>query len=117
MNLERLSLNGTQVTGSGLEHLKDLMDLEYLSLENTEVDDTGLLHLNDLSNLRTLYIRNTRGTEAGIAELKMALPDCVIVDDSYREGDLGSNPFFCFKNHELHEETITCTLDTNILQV
>jgi internalin A len=93
-NLSHLTLDGTAVTGAGLDCLKSLRalslentllnnaglaevgrlhDLEYLNLRNTEIDDGGLKHLKDLTHLRSLVLMTTNITGPGLARLS-AIP-------------------------------------------
>lgn len=104
-NLESLSLNGNQITDTGLEHLKDLTGLINLSLYGTQVTDAGLKHLSGLTNLselsldetqvteegldtlkglpslKTLHLDGTRITAAGRARLRKLMPNCTIMPD------------------------------------
>ncbi len=57
--LLRLSLNGTQVTNNGLQHLSGLTNLQQLFLGGTEIGDAGLRHLQRLKNLRRLYLNRS----------------------------------------------------------
>jgi serine/threonine protein kinase/Leucine-rich repeat (LRR) protein len=61
-----LSRCGT-ITGSGLEHLRDLNRLEVLSLESTAVTDAGLKKLAGFTNLRELSLADCeRISDAGL---------------------------------------------------
>jgi hypothetical protein len=51
-----ISLVGTTVDDSWLEHLRDLHNIQYLSLENTSVTDEGIRFLKGWSNLSTLHL-------------------------------------------------------------
>jgi hypothetical protein len=55
-----------------------LSRLERLTLNRTFVTDTGLTHLRSLNELRQLELIETQVTPAGIAKLKQALPKCQI---------------------------------------
>jgi peroxiredoxin len=107
--LESLCVHKTGITDAGLEHLKDLTGLVYLCVHDTYVSNTGLASLQGMSSLKTLYLHNTqvsdaglvhlngmaalerlnlRGTSvssAGLADLKQALPNCVISGPSASE--------------------------------
>jgi hypothetical protein len=54
-----------------------MTSLEYLSLENTQVTDAGLEHLKGLTRLRTLVLIRTQVSKAGTEELTRALPGLV----------------------------------------
>ena len=73
-----VSLDGTDVTNTDLEYLKDLPDLEFLSLTYTRVTDTGLEHLKELTNLRELHLANTQVTDEGVEKFQKALPNCEV---------------------------------------
>ena len=75
--LEKLWLNGTQVTGVGLDNLKGLNKLHTLCLDDTQVKNTELEHLKGLTQLRFLSL-GTNITAKGREELQRALPDCTI---------------------------------------
>ena len=47
-----VDLSGTQITDARLEPIKDLMHLQQLNLGNTEVTDTGVAHIKGLTRLR-----------------------------------------------------------------
>jgi len=86
-NLTHLDLSGTQVKGAGLANFKDCKNLTGLALNGTQVSDAGIKHLAGLTNLEVLDLRRTKATAAGVAELKKALPSCVIVwDEGESEG-------------------------------
>ena len=83
-NLEHLDLyHYTKITNAGLVHLADLKTLKYLRLSFTKIGDRGLVHLYGLSNLKELVLGRTKVTEAGIALLKVALPECNIIQAEY----------------------------------
>ena len=73
-----LRLRNTEVTDTGLKHLKGLKNLEKLELDNTQVTDAGLEHLKGVRDLEKLYLDNTQVTDAGVNELREALPNCQI---------------------------------------
>jgi len=47
-------------------------------LNETQITDAGLKELAKLQKLGYLDLYNTKVTKAGVAELKKALPDCII---------------------------------------
>ncbi len=84
--LVHLDLSDSQITDTGLVHLKGLKNLTDLGLFNTQITDAGLLHFKGLTKLEMLYLANTddyptdtKITDAGVAELQKALPDCKIL--------------------------------------
>ena len=58
-NLEKLILNGTEVSGSNLETIGTLDALKSLALSNTKTDSTLVELLRELDNLEELYVWNT----------------------------------------------------------
>ena len=69
-SLRSLFLGDTYVTDAGLEHLKGLTNISLLRLNNTRVTDAGLEHLKGLTNLASLYLAHTQVTDAGLERLK-----------------------------------------------
>ena len=70
LNLVIINFNGTQITDSGLEHLKGLTSIEELSLGRTRVTDAGFEHLKQLTRLKQLNVTDTQVTDAGLEQLK-----------------------------------------------
>ena len=79
INLQRLHLNGTDVTDKQLDALSQLADLSYLNLYNTQISDAGLDALHASSSLRKIFLSQTQVTANGIALLKKALPELEVV--------------------------------------
>jgi hypothetical protein len=101
-NLERLQINGTKVTDSGLallmnsrnlsvlwadrtditdkglEHLKALDKLVWLKLEDTKVTDAGLRHLEGLTELFALELIGTKVTKEAAEKFQVKIPKCRI---------------------------------------
>jgi hypothetical protein len=71
-----LDLEGTNVTDTGLEHLKELPRLRYLDLSRTKISDAGLRHLKGVTTLKTITLKdlNELLSDEAVAELKGALP-------------------------------------------
>lgn len=69
LNLEKLILNNTDITGKGLSELKGLKKLKSLSLSSTQVDFSSLKQLNELIDLKDVYIWNTKVTQTELKEL------------------------------------------------
>lgn len=67
--LVRLELSHSPVTNDGLAHIGAITTLEYLGLKNASVNDSGLHNLNKLQKLRELRLTNTDVTDAGLQEL------------------------------------------------
>ena len=68
-----------QITGKGLESLKDLPNLQVVQLIGTHTTDQDLQSLRVLSKLVFIDLKDTKVTDAGVAELKKALPNCRVV--------------------------------------
>ncbi len=78
-DLEHLTLNNTQITDAGLEHLKGLSNLFFLRLNSTQITDVGLVHIEGLTKLRWLDLGNTKVSAGGVKKLQQALPNCQII--------------------------------------
>jgi hypothetical protein len=76
--LESICLDSTQVSDAGLVQLNGLRHVKWLSLTDTRVSDAGLVHLKELTTLHWLWLDGTQVSDAGEAELRMALPNCII---------------------------------------
>ena len=63
---------GRELTGA------DLAEVTGLYLNSTLFTDAGLKDIAKLQNLTDLTLRNTKITDEGAAELRKALPKCVI---------------------------------------
>jgi hypothetical protein len=79
-SIERLYLDGTQITDSGLRELAPLKNLHELSLINTPITDAGLKHLANLPGLEKLSVHGTQVTSRGIAELVQAIPGLKVTE-------------------------------------
>ncbi len=69
-NLERLHLDGSNVSDANLESIAQLPKLNSLNLYNTAISDTGSKHLIHSANLSRIYLTNTKVTKAGIQTLQ-----------------------------------------------
>jgi mono/diheme cytochrome c family protein/uncharacterized membrane protein len=58
-NLRAIHLEGTQVTGDGIDKLSHLSQLSYLNLSETKLSPAHLTALRSLKNLRRLYTFDT----------------------------------------------------------
>ncbi len=68
--LEMLILEGTDVSGTGFDHLKGWKRLQFLSLSYSRVTDEGLKHLADaIPSLATLELNQTGITDEGVKHL------------------------------------------------
>ena len=72
--LEILDLNGTRITGKGLEKLGGLPNLEQITLSNTQVTAQQLELLAKAPKLRKVYIWRTKASESDVANLRKKYP-------------------------------------------
>jgi hypothetical protein len=78
--LRMLGLYGNQLTEIPPE-IGNLKKLEGLRLESNPITDADLEYLTALKSLGSLRITRTNVTKEGVAELKKALPNCVMRSD------------------------------------
>ena len=74
VNLERLNLNATSITGLGINALTSLKKLEQLSLVNTSVGVQVILPLTKMSSLEHVFIWNTKVGEKDLVLLQNSSP-------------------------------------------
>jgi hypothetical protein len=70
VNLEKLNLNATSITGIGINALTGLKKLEQLSVVNTAVGLQAILPLIKMASLKHVFIWNTSVGEKDLAVLK-----------------------------------------------
>lgn len=68
--LEKLELEGCNITGSGLEAIAGAQKLKMLSLEGSPITDDALQHLAALMELQTLNLRFTSVSGIGLSHLR-----------------------------------------------
>ena len=78
-NLQRLHLDGSNVTDAQLEQLSQLPKLAYLNLYNTQISDQGAAALKNCANLQKVYLSATKVTTKGIRALKDSKPELTLV--------------------------------------
>lgn len=78
-SLQRLHLDGTNVTDDRLRHIGLLKQLQYLNLHNTRITDQSLRPIQYLPALRKLYLGATDVSEQAIDALRQARPGLQIV--------------------------------------
>lgn len=74
-----LSVGAPKVTGAGLEHFRGATKLTHLHLGGTAVADDAVPALGGFRHLRLVDLTATGVTPKGVAELRAALPGCVVV--------------------------------------
>jgi mono/diheme cytochrome c family protein len=78
-NLQRLHLDGTNVTDAQLQQLSNLPKLTYLNLYNTKIGDQGAAALKACTHLQQVYLTATEVTSKGITELKTSNPELELI--------------------------------------
>jgi len=78
--LHALGLSGTRISDAGLETIARLNDLRKLYLRGTPLSDAAIPYLKQLRKLAMLDIRDTQISPTGLAELRVALPSCRILE-------------------------------------
>ena len=78
-DLERLHLNGTNISDEQLKVFSKLAKIRYLNLYNTTISDAGLRILQNFSNLEKVYLSQTKVSNQGIAQLQRAKPSLHII--------------------------------------
>jgi len=73
-HLQKLFMQQTQVTGKGLEALKEMKYLEYLNLYDTPVEDFTIESLAELTSLKKVYLWQTNISPKAIESLKKLRP-------------------------------------------
>lgn len=68
-NLEKLTLNQTDITGNTLDQLKKCKNLESVALAGTKISKENLQKILDLPKLKEVFVWNTAINEAAVAEL------------------------------------------------
>jgi len=74
VNLEKLNLNSTSISGDGLKKLMALKKLEQLSVVNTDVDLQEILPLVKIGSLKHVFLWNTKIREQDLVLLKSKSP-------------------------------------------
>jgi hypothetical protein len=76
--LGSLTLQGSKVSGPGVDHLAGLPALAHVSVTASPLTDDGLGRLAKLKPLRHLHLVDTQVTAAGVAKFRAARPDCFV---------------------------------------
>ncbi|HVC95137.1 MAG TPA: hypothetical protein VND64_15680 [Pirellulales bacterium] len=76
--LKNLAVMSPRISDAGLAHVERLESLEVLTLSGSSITDAGLGRLSKLGRLKVLHVRDTMVTERGIAEVRNALPNCLV---------------------------------------
>jgi internalin A len=69
VDLQWLSLYGSEVTDEGLSHLSGLPKLTLLNLTKTGITDDGVAALGRIGSLRTVHLTETKVTPSGVERL------------------------------------------------
>lgn len=78
-NLHTLHLKGTLISAGALKHIAEMASLRTLSLEQTPIGDESLEPLSQMKGLEKLNLLKSNVTTAGADQLRLALPNCLIV--------------------------------------
>ncbi len=73
-NLEKLILNGTNITGKTLNELKNCKKLHSLGLSSTAVNSDKMSVLKEFPALKNVFIWNTSISQEALAALKKEMP-------------------------------------------
>jgi len=90
--IEVVDLHGRPATDAEVRRLKMLSHLRLLFLDDTQTTDAGLVHLHDLKQLHCIWLRRSGVTYQGLADLRVALPTCEIIDKPSWLGHEIKNP-------------------------
>ena len=69
-----LHMYESDLTDSGLVHLRGINNIESINLEKAKVSDAGLAELKHMTKLRYLILTGTNVTDSGIKTLRQSLP-------------------------------------------
>ncbi|MGJ8651766.1 MAG: c-type cytochrome domain-containing protein [Opitutaceae bacterium] len=78
-NLERLYLNGTNVSDVNVAKLKALTKLDFLNVYNTQLTDQSLEALKAVPSLKQVFLGETKFTKEGVKSLRSARPELEVV--------------------------------------
>src|SRR5262249_12954479 len=87
-NLEKLNLNFSKISGSGLPSLQALNSLTSLSWAGTPVTAESLGSVLAIPSLRELFIWNTKITEGEKAKLALQHPKVAIVTSQFVDNEI-----------------------------
>ena len=90
-NLERLHLEKTSITDTGIGELVSLQNLAYLNLYGSNISDTGLKNISQIKSLESIYLWNTLVTDKGVTQLREKLPD-LYIDTGDANSAIGLKP-------------------------
>lgn|GEM_PF-7129303 len=68
-------LGRTEITDTGLKHLREMAKLKAIELVGNELTGEGLVDLERMTNLKELKLHKTKVTDAGVADLEKSLPN------------------------------------------
>ncbi len=76
--LNQLNFANNPITDDGLARLPTHLKLTMLTLTKTDITDASIPHLQKFEGLTSLMLDGTKMTSDGVAQLKQALPKCVV---------------------------------------
>ena len=68
--IKSIHLKGSSVTNAGLENIKDMPAMRYVFLNDTNVSDAGLAHLKDLKVIQAIDADGSKVTDVGLAHVR-----------------------------------------------
>ncbi len=78
--LEGLTINGAGIKDAELEHLRELKQLRVLKLNGRQFTDATLVHFRPLTQLSAMSFHGTNVNFPAVAELRKALPRCFMTN-------------------------------------
>ncbi|WP_166826910.1 leucine-rich repeat domain-containing protein [Thalassoroseus pseudoceratinae] len=78
-DLQFLGLHGAPITDAGVDALLEIENLKELELSATNITDAGVVKLAGLTSLEKLTLHNTTVTKKAIEELQNKVPGCQVI--------------------------------------
>jgi hypothetical protein len=78
-NLERLHLDGSNVSDAELQLLVSLSKLNYLNLFDTQITDQSLAQLKQFPSLQKIFLAQSKVTKSGAGSLAQQRPDLQVI--------------------------------------
>jgi len=79
-NLNKLHLEHTGITDTGLANLKNLPYLEYVNLVDTKITDAGLKSIASVKSLKSVYVWQSAVTDSAVSQVSRLYPNLSIVN-------------------------------------
>lgn len=114
-NLQKLSVNKTEITGKALNNLSTHNYLEVLNLYNTKVDDPGIESIFKLQRLKKLFLWQTSVSDSMITKIRNERPKLMVsagVDASVF-GDARLKPPLIMADKDIFRDSLPVELNIN----